>query len=270
MFNIPIIHLHGGESTIALVDDVIRHAVTKLSSLHFVSHKKYKSRVISMGENPKNVYCVGGIGASNIKSTKLLKKYEIEKKIDFKIPKRFFLVTYHPLTLDNKKSDIEYNNLISVIKNYKDITFFFSAPNFDPNHKKIFKGIDILEKKYSNIKFFKSFGIQIYYSLIKLSMGIIGNSSSGILEVPSFKKPTINIGDRQGGRIRSISIIDVNSRSKNINKAIRKVLFNRSFSEKIKKTINPYYKPKTVENIIKVLKKRNFNQLNKKIFYEKN
>ncbi len=269
IYNIPIIHLHGGESTYSLIDESIRHSITKLACLHFTSHHKYKSRLVKMGENPKNIFNFGGLGASNIKKTKLLQLNLIEKKLKIKIKKKYFLITFHPITLYNNKTKIEFINLLEALNKFKDTTFIFTSPNLDVDYQIIIKLIKEFQKKNKNSYFFKSLGSKVYYSLMKHSSAVVGNSSSGILEAPSFNVPTVNIGGRQDGRIQAISVINSKGEAKNIETALKKAL-SQKFKHKLKGNINPYYKKNTEIKIANMIKFKNLKEINKKFFYEKN
>ncbi len=205
-----IAHIHGGEVTAGSLDDGFRHSITKFSHLHFVSNDVYKKRVIQLGENPKKVYDIGSLGVENIKNTKFLSKIELENDLNFKFFRKNLVVTVHPVTLGNSEENNLINELIKVVHYFNDILFIFNSPNIDPGSNIIYNKINKLKqkKKVNNCLFFKSLGQQKYFSLIKNSDGLIGNSSSGIIEVPYLKKPTINIGSRQDGRFQLNSIIN--------------------------------------------------------------
>ena len=205
-----IAHIHGGEVTAGSLDDGFRHSITKFSHLHFVSNEVYKNRVIQLGENPKTVYNVGSLGVENIKNTKFLKKIELENDLNFKFFIKNLVVTVHPVTSGNLEENNLINELIKVIHYFNDILFIFNSPNIDPGSNTIYEKIKklIQKKEVNNCLFFKSLGQQKYFSLIKNSDGLIGNSSSGIIEVPYLQKPTINIGSRQDGRFQLNSIIN--------------------------------------------------------------
>ncbi len=263
---VPIGHIHGGEITKSLVDEAFRHSITKMSHLHFAATDDYKKRVIQMGEKPKNVYCVGGLGVDNIKTTKLYSKSVLEKKLNIKILKKFVLVTYHPETLKKKSSLINLKGIFNALKTMKDTTVLFTMPNSDIDSMVIHNLISKFIYKRKNYYLFKSLGQKKYYSCCKYSDFMIGNSSSGLLEMPTFKNFSINIGERQSGRIRAKSIIDCDSRTKNISKSIKFAL-NPANKKKIKNIINPYGSGGASKKIIKILKHKNFNNLILKNFY---
>ena len=245
ILRIPIAHIHGGELTIGAYDDSIRHSITKLSHLHFPVHDVYKKRLIQLGENPKTIFNFGALGAHAMSKIKTLKKSEIEKILKIKLNKKIILATFHPVTLEKNMSKYYIKNLIRFLKKLKNYIIIFTSPNFDSESNILRKEILSLEKKKDNIYFYKSLGSKIYISLMKISYLVIGNSSSGVLETPSFGVRTINIGDRQKGRIISGNIIncnyDVNSMSKAFNK----------LKKKSTKSYNPFFKKKTPIKIAK-------------------
>ena len=266
--SIPIVHIHGGESTFGAIDDAIRHSITKMANFHFVANEIYKKRVIQLGENPKKVINVGGLGVDNIQIKKLFKKKEIEKKLNIKFLKKNLLITFHPETNSlNKQTIIP---MLKALKKLKDTNFFFTIPNADTYNLRILKEIKYFQKKSKNCKIFNSLGIKMYHSLIKLCDAVIGNSSSGMAEVPYFKKPTINIGNRQDGRIRVKSIIDVKMEEKNINNAIKKI-FSRNFRLELKNTQSPYGKggaSKKIVDYLQKIKKKDLKKIKYKIFFD--
>ena len=243
-----IIHINGGEVTYGAIDESIRHSITKFSDFHFVANEINKKRVIQMGENPKNVYNYGSLSVDSIKKIKFYSKKQIEKNLKTNFFKKNLVFTYHPETYLKTNEKLKINLILNSLKKYKDIKFFITSPNFDKGSEEIQKKIINFTKKNSNFVFFKSLGYENYLSLINLSDGAIGNSSSGIIEVPTFKKATINIGNRQQGRSRSSSIIDCKLNINAIENAIKK-LYSKSFQNKIKKVKNVYEKPNTTSRI---------------------
>ena len=232
--NIAIAHIHGGENTEGAIDEAIRHSITKMSWFHFTATKKYRQRVIQLGESPSRVFNVGGLGVYAISKTNFYSKKELEKKFSIKFKKFNFLVTMHPVTLEGKFSQTNITALLKVLKNYKNSNIFFTMPNADKDNKIITKKIKkFVSENKKNSFFFKSLGLKNYYSILKNIDAVIGNSSSGIIEAPSFKIATINIGDRQKGRIQAKSIINCNPTEKEIYNAIRKIN-STSFKKKIK------------------------------------
>ena len=265
--HIPIAHLHGGEITTGVIDESMRHAITKISHIHFVATVQYKNRVIQLGENPSNVYCVGGLGIDNILKLNLLSKKNIESILDFKFNKKNLLITFHPVTLENNTSKIHINELLSALTRLKDTNFIFTMPNADMDGDIIFKMINQFVKNNSNVKVFTSLGTLKYLSCIKYVDAIVGNSSSGLLEVPSFKKATINIGDRQNGRIMADSVINCDSNEEAIFQSISKV-YSLSFKKILNKTINPYGVGGASKSILKIIKNIELDNILKKDFHD--
>ena len=266
---IPIAHIHGGESTFAQIDDAIRHSISKMSNFHFVSNKFYKNRLIKMGEEPKNIYVIGSLGVENIKKLNFYKKKEIEKRLNTKLLKQNFLITIHPETLGKSKLIKNLDSFFNFLKGIKDTKLIFTAPNADMENQKIFNKIKKFVKKNSSKSLLvNSLGHKLYLSLARNCNLIIGNSSSGIIEIPTLNIPTINIGDRQTGRIRSNSVIDCNTELKEFKKAIRKGLSNK-FLKKIKTYSNPYFKKQSCENLVGILRKLKLSDGTQKKFYEK-
>ena len=221
MANIPIAHLHGGETTEGAYDEAIRHSITKFSHLHFTSTEAYRKRVIQLGEQPEMVFNVGAIGLDAIKNLKLLNKEEFEKSIGFKLKKRNVLITYHPVTLEKEAPIQTFENILQALDQLSETGLIFTHANSDKNgrviNKMITEYVDIHKEKAVA---FKSLGQLRYLSALQFVDFVIGNSSSGILEVPAFYIPTINIGDRQKGRICNESVINSNNSLEDIEKSI--------------------------------------------------
>ncbi len=258
-FRIPIAHIHGGEVTQGAFDDSIRHSISKLSHLHFPVHDKYKKRLIQLGEHPKTIFNYGGLGAHTISKLKLLTRSQLQKKLKINFCDKIVIVTFHPVTLEKNKSKFQIKNLIKFLNTLEDMTIIITSPNFD-NESDVLKKQFIKFQKKENVYFFKSLGNKTYISLMKIAYFLIGNSSSGILETPSFGTPTINIGNRQNGRILSKNIINCDYDYKSIYKA-----FNQK-RKKQNKIQNPFFKKNTPKNIAKKL--LNFKFEIKKNFYD--
>lgn len=205
---IPIAHIHGGELTQAALDDVFRHCLTKMAHIHFPATKDYKKRIVQLGENPKNVFNVGGLGVDAIKKYKPYTKKKIENKLNFKFKKKNILVTYHPETLNEKSSKRNFQKIINALNRLNDVCILFTMPNHDIDNQIIKDMILKFVNKKRNSFFFKSLGQKMYFSFCAQVDCLVGNSSSGLLEMPTFKKFTINIGDRQKGRLKAKSVID--------------------------------------------------------------
>ena len=266
---IPIAHLHGGELTEGATDEAIRHSITKLSHLHFVASEEYKNRVIQLGEDPKNVFLVGGLGVDAIKSAKLLNRTELEDSLNLKFRKKNILVTFHPVTLEDSTSGYQMKELLKALSQLNDTTIIFTMPNADIDGKILFSLIKDFTKEYSNAYAFTSLGQLKYFSSIAQVDCVIGNSSSGLLEVPTFRKATINIGDRQRGRLKAASVIDCDPNLKSISRALKQI-YNPKFFKKLQSTKNPYGDGLAVEKIISVLQNISFKGLLKKKFYNLN
>ena len=266
---IPVAHIHGGEATEGLIDEAIRHCITKMSHIHFTATKEYRRRVIQLGEVPKRVFNIGGMGIENIKRLKLLTKNKFEKLINFKLNIRNILVTYHPVTLDKNTSKKYFQELLNAIDNLKDTNIIFTKANSDTDGKIINKMIDKYVKKNPKKSFgTPSFGQLKYLSALQYMDFVIGNSSSGLLEAPSFKLAAINIGDRQKGRIKAGSIVDCLPNKKSISKAI-KIVYSKKFQNSLKKVKNPYYNNGYAsKKIVKVLKTLQLDDILKKKFFD--
>ncbi len=244
---IPITHLHGGEVTKGAYDDAIRHCISKLSHLHFPAHNKYKKRLIQLGEESKNIFNFGGLGAYSIKNTNFKSKSELEKVLKIKLNKKIFLITFHPTTLEENESKYQILNLLSALDKFKDVIKIFTSPNFDNENEIINKKILSFVKSNKNAFFYKSLGHLNYISLMKISTLVIGNSSSGVIETPNLGIPTINIGSRQKGRIISKNIIGSKYEKHYIIQNIKKAL--SIDKKKLLKNRSLFYKKNTPKNI---------------------
>jgi GDP/UDP-N,N'-diacetylbacillosamine 2-epimerase (hydrolysing) len=269
LLGIPIAHHSGGEVTEGAFDDSIRHSITKMANIHFVSAPEYKKRVVQLGENPKNVYVVGGFGVENINNINLLSKSDLEQKLNFTFNQKTLILTFHSETLDLKNTTQNFYELLAALDLNKDIAIIFTLPNADTFNLKIIKMINNYIKQRKNVVAFKSMGTNNYLSSLQYVDGVIGNSSSGICEVPSFKKGSINIGIRQKGRLKASSIIDCIPNRYKINEAIKK-LYSTTFQKKLKNTVNPYDNGETSDLVIKILES-SYDKLNvKKAFFDIN
>jgi GDP/UDP-N,N'-diacetylbacillosamine 2-epimerase (hydrolysing) len=264
---VPIAHIHGGELTLGAMDEGIRHSLTKLSHLHFVANETYRKRVIQLGENPSNVFDVGGLGVDAITHLKLLTKEQLAEDLGLNFKKRNLLVTFHPVTLERTSSANQMKELIKALSVRNDYQIIFTMPNADPDNSLIADLVCKFASEHSNVSVFTSLGQLRYLSLVSYVDAVIGNSSSGLLEVPSFKKATVNIGDRQGGRLKSSSVIDCEPDFLSINSAIDMV-YTDSFKEVVLNTINPYGNGGAVEKIMGVLSKISYQNLLKKSFHD--
>ena len=270
VMRIPIAHLHGGELTEGAIDEGIRHSITKMSYLHFTSTEQYRSRVIQLGENPERVFYVGALGVENIKKINLMTKEELEKSIHFEIDENTVVVTYHPVTLENNTVEEQFLNLLKVLDRNPKIRMIFTKANADTNGRIVNELIDKYAAQNSERACaFMSLGQKRYLSALKYCRIVIGNSSSGIIEAPSFGKPIINIGDRQKGRICADSVINCGYTQQEIQQAMETAL-TEEFENKARNCRNPYEKENTAANIISVIKDYLLNdKINlKKRFYD--
>lgn len=265
---IPICHIHGGESTIGVIDEATRHSITKMAHLHFVANKIYKRRVIQLGEKPSNVHNVGGMGVDVINNIKFLKKRELEKYLKIKFNINNILIVFHPTTLENNTAKKQFNNILYAIKKFNNTNFYFSQSNADPGANIISKLAKKFVKKNKDTSiYFKSLGQVKFLSLMKHTNVLIGNSSSGLLEAPSLKIPVVNIGNRQKNRLTSSNIINCEPTKKAIFNGI-KMSLSKNFLKKLTKTESMYGKPGASEKCIKVLEKFNLDKILFKKFYD--
>jgi GDP/UDP-N,N'-diacetylbacillosamine 2-epimerase (hydrolysing) len=265
---IPIAHCHGGESTEGLIDEPIRHAVTKMSHLHFVSTEEYKRRVNQLGEQPNHIFNVGALGIENINRLDLLKKKQFEDRIGFRLGELNFLVTFHPVTLEFSTSQQQFQELLDSLDAYPKAKIIFTKANADTDGRIINEMIDnYVTKRRNRAIAFVSLGQLLYLSALQFMNVVIGNSSSGLIEAPSFQVPTVNIGDRQRGRIKGDTIIDCDSKFASIKKAIDLSL-SSTFRKKAKNTRNPYGEGNASQKIVNILRNMDFGSLLKKRFYD--
>jgi UDP-hydrolysing UDP-N-acetyl-D-glucosamine 2-epimerase len=270
VLKIPIIHLHGGEITEGAYDDAFRHAITKLSPLHFTSTENYRQRVIQMGENPENVFNVGAIGIDNIKKLNLLSKTQLEQELDLKFLKHNYQVTFHPETLSELSTESQFQIVLDTIKQEEDSFFIFSKANADTDGRVINSMIDeFVKNNPSTSKAFSTLGTLRFLSVLKVSNAIIGNSSSGIIEAPSLGIPTINLGNRQKGRIQAKSVINCKVDTIQFKEALEKTK-DQNFKNEVVKNKNPYGEGNTTEKIMIILKQTNFKLFKTKKFYDLN
>lgn len=263
---IPIAHIHGGEITEGAYDDAIRHSITKMSHLHFASTEEYRRRIIQLGEQPDRVFYTGAIGVENVKKLQLMDKDEIEKEIGFEIDDNTILVTYHPVTLGDRTAKEDIDDFVAALEARKDLRVVFTMPNSDAGGQIIMDAINsFVARNADRAKTFKSLGVVRYLSVMKEVAAVVGNSSSGIVEVPSFGIPTLNIGDRQKGRIAADSVVNCASDRHSILLGLEKVHSPefRSFASTVR---NPYDKQGTARTIFDVISNYPLGKLNQKHF----
>lgn len=266
---IPIAHIHGGELTEGAYDDAIRHSITKMSQLHFTSTEEYRKRIIQLGEDPANIHYVGALGVENIKNLRLLSKEELEKNLGYTFDDNTIMVTYHPVTLDVISTEKQFGYLLDVIEKHQEFKVIFTKSNADTDGRIINRMIEeYVEKNKERSIAFTSLGQIRYLSALQFCKAVVGNSSSGIIEAPSFHIPTINIGTRQQGRIAGKSVIHCGSEVKEIEEAIMRA-FSKEFTEKRGRYINPYEGVNTSQRILEVIEKELEKGINiKKKFYD--
>jgi len=267
IYGIPIAHISGGETTEGAYDEAIRHSITKMSYIHFAATEQYAKRIIQLGEDPKRVFNVGAIGIDSIKNLNLLSKKEFENSIGIELAKKNILATFHPATLENDVLQQQFKNLLEVLSGMHDTKIIFTKPNSDKGGRVISSLIDDFTKTNSKrCVSFASLGQTRYLSALKYVDLVIGNSSSGVVEVPFFKIPTINIGDRQKGRLMPDSVISCEPQVSAIKKAI-KVAYDPKFRAQIKNVRSPYGDGTASKKIIDILEGLSIHTV-KKVFYD--
>lgn len=262
---IPIAHIAGGDTTEGAFDEAIRHSITKMSHLHFVTNDLSGRRVRQLGENPDHIYIVGSPGLDHIKRLKLLNRAELSTVLDFQFREKNILVTFHPVTLDKQSSSSQFQELLNALDALgNEVGIIITKPNSDTGGRSLLAMVDEYVAKKKNAKAYTSLGQLNYLSTIACVDAVVGNSSSGLYEVPSFKKPTVNIGDRQKGRLQASSVINCKPISSEIKSAIMK-----AFTLDCSGTINPYGDGNSSRRIYQILKQiQNYDFLIKKHFFE--
>ncbi len=267
--HIPIAHLNGGELTFGVIDDNFRHAITKMSNLHFASTEENRKRVIQLGEEPERVFNVGAIGLDSIKILKLLSREELEQQLNFKFNKRNLLVTFHPVTLEAMTVEDQFNNLLAALKELTHTNIILTKANADTDGRIINRMIDeFAAENQENCRAYASLGQLRYLSALQFVDAVVGNSSSGIVEAPSFKIATINIGDRQKGREQAGNAINCGTEKDEICKALKEI-YSPEFRKKIENAVNPYGMGNTSVKIAALLNEILDNQIDlKKKFFD--
>lgn len=264
---IPIGHIHGGEATEGLIDEPIRHSITKMSHLHFTATESYQKRVIQLGEQPERVFNTGTPGLDNIANLDLLNRSDFEKSIDFKLGEKNVLVTFHPVTLEDSTAKKQFGELLDALDELEDTHIIFTKPNADTDGRVIIGDIDDYVKKNGKKSCgFTSLGQLRYLSALQHMDAVVGNSSSGLIEVPSFKIPTVNIGDRQRGRMKAPSVIDCAPDNKSISEALKQA-FSEPFAKSLVHMQNPYGEAGASERIASIVKSFPLENILFKSFY---
>lgn len=268
VLGVPVAHLHGGEVTEGSSDDSFRHAITKLASLHFVAAEPYRARVIQMGESPERVFMVGGLGVDAMTRLPLLTRGEVEQRLKFHIDERTLLATVHPATAGASDSAFECVEMLAALEERNDLRIVFTLANADAGGREVNEKIRAFVDRHPDRSIcFPSLGSQLYFSCLQFVKGLIGNSSSGLLEAPSFHIGTINIGDRQKGRLRSASVIDCAVDRQSICSALSR-LFSADFQKSVSSAVNPYGRGGATPEILKILKSADLSKLRVKSFHD--
>lgn len=264
---IPVAHLHGGEVTEGAFDDAFRHAITKMSHLHFVAAEEYRRRVIQLGERPDRVFLVGGLGIDNIRKLPLLDRPALEASLGFKLGSRNLLVTFHPATLEDETSPAQMAELLAALEPLENTQLIFTMPNADTGGRALFGMIEQYVAAHANAHAFVSLGQLRYLSCLRHVDGVVGNSSSGLIEAPSFGIGTIDIGERQRGRLRAESVIDCDPDRKSIAAALQR-LYSPGFQSTLKTVRNPYGDGNASEKVVQVLRDYPLDSILKKSFHD--
>jgi len=264
---IPVAHLHGGETTEGAFDEAIRHSITKMSHLHFVAAEDYRRRVIQLGEQPERVFLVGGLGIDAIKRITLLDREALEASLDFKLGHKNLLITFHPVTLEGASSQQQMAELLTALGELTDTNLIFTMPNADTGGRELAAMVDAFVSSHGNARVYASLGQLRYLSCMQYVDGVVGNSSSGLAEAPSMGVGTINIGDRQKGRLSASSVIDCAPTASGIREALVK-LYDPAFRAALGQTVNPYGNGGASKKIVEALSTYPIDNLLKKSFYD--
>jgi len=267
IWRIPVAHIHGGEITEGVIDEPIRHSITKMSHLHFTATNEYRNRVIQLGENPKTVFNVGGLGIDNINKLKLLNKNDFEKALGFNLLDKNILITFHPVTLEFSTAKNQFQELLNSISKLKNTRIIFTKANSDTGGRIINSMINDYVAEHDNTIAFKSMGQLNYLSALQFVDAVVGNSSSGLLEAPSFNIGTIDIGDRQKGRTKANSVIDCLPNENSISGAFKE-LYSQKFQSIVSTAENPYGKGGASKRIVKKIRELSLDNIIKKAFYD--
>lgn len=262
ILRIPIAHIHGGEITEGAYDDAIRHAITKLSLLHFTSTETHRNRVIQLGENPRRVFNVGAVGLDHLQRSELMSVEELATSLSFKLDQPYLLVTYHPVTLASEPAIESFSNLLNALDQFPELQIILTYPNADDGGRAIIPLLEAYAKKQpQRVIVIPSLGQRRYLSAVKHAAAVLGNSSSGIIEVPSFKVPTVNLGERQRGRLAAQSVFHCPTTTEAIVKTLHSALQND-----LSQVVNPYGKGNASGAILEQLKAADLSAV--KVFYD--
>jgi GDP/UDP-N,N'-diacetylbacillosamine 2-epimerase (hydrolysing) len=264
---IPVAHLHGGELTEGAFDEALRHSITKMSHLHLVAAEDYRRRVIQLGESPERVFLVGGLGLDSIARLALLDRKELESALDFRLGPKNLLVTFHPVTLDETTAESQMQEVLSALGDLEDTHLIFTMPNADTGGRVLVGMIRTFVAQHVNARAYASLGQLRFLSCLAHVDGVAGNSSSGLLEMPSFKKATINIGDRQRGRLQAASVINCEPIRQDIAEAIEK-LYSADFQAGLGQVSSPYGDGGASDRVVEIIKNHALDEIAKKAFHD--
>jgi GDP/UDP-N,N'-diacetylbacillosamine 2-epimerase (hydrolysing) len=266
---IPMAHIHGGETTPAMLDDPIRHCLTKMAHLHFPASDEYAKRICQLGEDKKRIFCFGGPGLDHLERLELLSKTELEQDLGVELSKPFFVITYHPVTFQAGSIAEHYQSLLEALDNFENHTLIFTCSNADHEGREVFSILNDYKSTSSrkNIYVFTSLGFKRYISLVRFASAVIGNSSSGLIEIPHLGVPTVNIGDRQKSRLKANTVIDCKNDSASICDAIKTAL-SPSFQNNLLNIKSPYKKGNVSFQIKEILKSYSLESILEKPFVD--
>jgi GDP/UDP-N,N'-diacetylbacillosamine 2-epimerase (hydrolysing) len=264
---IPVAHLHGGEKTEGAFDEALRHSITKMSHLHFVAAEEYRARVVQLGESPDRVFLVGGLGIENILKLPLLERPALEAALGFELMRKNLLVTFLPATLDAQSSEAQFAELLAALEPLEDTRLIFTLPNADPGGQALIGMVEKFAARHGNARARASLGQLLYLSCLRHVDAVVGNSSSGLCEAPSFRIPTINIGDRQRGRLRAASVIDCAPERNAIAAALERAC-SAAFRAGLAAVRNPYGEAAASDRIVPVIRTYPLDTILKKSFHD--
>lgn len=264
---IPVAHLHGGETTEGAFDEAFRHSITKMSHLHFVAAEEYRRRVIQLGEQPERVFLVGGLGVDAIKRTALLDRKALEVSLDFRLGMKSLLITFHPVTLEMSTAADQMAELLVALAELNDTHLIFTLPNADTGGRVLINMVEQFVALHPNSRAYTSLGQLRYLSCMAHVDGVVGNSSSGLAEAPSFSKGTINIGDRQRGRLQATSVINCEPTRQSISAALER-LYSANFQASLGQVRNLYGEGGASEKVVEIVKHYAIESIAKKVFYD--
>jgi GDP/UDP-N,N'-diacetylbacillosamine 2-epimerase (hydrolysing) len=264
---IPVAHLHGGETTEGAFDEAFRHSITKMSHLHFVAAEEYRRRVIQLGEQPERVFLVGGLGVDAIKRTVLLDRKALEVSLDFRLGMKSLLITFHPVTLEMSTAADQMAELLVALAELNDTHLIFTLPNADTGGRVLINMVEQFVALHPNSRAYTSLGQLRYLSCMAHVDGVVGNSSSGLAEAPSFSKGTINIGDRQRGRLQATSVINCEPTRQSISAALER-LYSANFQASLGQVRNLYGEGGASEKVVEIVKHYAIESIAKKVFYD--